>query len=109
MFEFCSPKPTPSPAEIEEELRGLQDVPSCLRQYVEAEPAGKEGGRAVGGGRRWNKDDLGFSSMCIVFLVCAGHEGQEHSPPEMNAGEPKATLETGEEGSSAHTFSLLLL
>lgn len=61
------------------------------------------------GGRRWNKDDLGFSSMCIVFLVCAGHEGQEHSPPEMNAGEPKATLETGEEGSSAHTFSLLLL
>ncbi|NXI04530.1 TEDC2 protein, partial [Pachycephala philippinensis] len=31
--------PTPSPAEIEEEFRGLQDVPSCLRQYVEAEPA----------------------------------------------------------------------
>ncbi|NWH84631.1 TEDC2 protein, partial [Aegithalos caudatus] len=30
---------TPSPAEIEEELRGLQDVPSRLRQYVEAEPA----------------------------------------------------------------------
>ncbi|NXQ44177.1 TEDC2 protein, partial [Catharus fuscescens] len=28
-----------SPAEIEEELRGLQDVPSYLRQYVEAEPA----------------------------------------------------------------------
>ncbi|NXO42270.1 TEDC2 protein, partial [Locustella ochotensis] len=27
------------PAEIEEELRGLQDVPSRLRQYVEAEPA----------------------------------------------------------------------
>ncbi|NXC11244.1 TEDC2 protein, partial [Orthonyx spaldingii] len=27
------------PAEIEEELRGLQDVPSHLRQYVEAEPA----------------------------------------------------------------------
>ncbi|XP_039587813.1 tubulin epsilon and delta complex protein 2 [Passer montanus] len=38
-FEFCSPKLTPSPAEIEEELRGLQDVPSHLRQYVEAEPA----------------------------------------------------------------------
>ncbi|XP_041264914.1 tubulin epsilon and delta complex protein 2 [Onychostruthus taczanowskii] len=38
-FEFCSPKLTPSPAEIEEELRGLQDVPSRLRQYVEAEPA----------------------------------------------------------------------
>ncbi|KFO65671.1 Uncharacterized protein C16orf59, partial [Corvus brachyrhynchos] len=36
---FCSPKPMPSPAEIEEELRGLQDVPSRLRQYVEAEPA----------------------------------------------------------------------
>ncbi|NWV91082.1 TEDC2 protein, partial [Machaerirhynchus nigripectus] len=30
---------TPSPAEIEEELRSLQDVPSRLRQYVEAEPA----------------------------------------------------------------------
>ncbi|NXQ25356.1 TEDC2 protein, partial [Alaudala cheleensis] len=30
---------TPSPAEIEEQLRGLQDVPSCLRQYMEAEPA----------------------------------------------------------------------
>ncbi|NXY62973.1 TEDC2 protein, partial [Callaeas wilsoni] len=36
---FCSPKPTSSPAEIEEELRGLQDVSSRLRQYVEAEPA----------------------------------------------------------------------
>ncbi|XP_014744046.1 PREDICTED: uncharacterized protein C16orf59 homolog [Sturnus vulgaris] len=36
---FCSPKLTPSPAEIEEELRGLQDVPSHLRQYVEAESA----------------------------------------------------------------------
>ncbi|NXC59247.1 TEDC2 protein, partial [Aleadryas rufinucha] len=31
--------PMPSPAEIEEGLRGVQDVPSCLRQYVEAEPA----------------------------------------------------------------------
>ncbi|KAM4892214.1 tubulin epsilon and delta complex protein 2 [Sylvia borin] len=36
---FCSPKLTPSPAEIEEELRGLQDVPSRLRQCVEAESA----------------------------------------------------------------------
>ncbi|XP_023792200.1 uncharacterized protein C16orf59 homolog [Cyanistes caeruleus] len=35
---FCSPKLSLSPAEIEEELRGLQDVPSRLRQYVEAEP-----------------------------------------------------------------------
>ncbi|XP_015498622.1 tubulin epsilon and delta complex protein 2 [Parus major] len=35
---FCSPKLSLSPAEIEEELRGLQDVPSHLRQYVEAEP-----------------------------------------------------------------------
>ncbi|NWW71633.1 TEDC2 protein, partial [Climacteris rufus] len=34
----CS-APIPSPAEIEEELRVLQDVPSHLRQYVEAEPA----------------------------------------------------------------------
>ncbi|NWI44986.1 TEDC2 protein, partial [Picathartes gymnocephalus] len=32
-------RPIPSPAEIEEELRGLQDVPSRLKQYVEAEPA----------------------------------------------------------------------
>ncbi|NWV59783.1 TEDC2 protein, partial [Malurus elegans] len=32
-------RPTPSPAEIEEDLRDLQDIPSCLRQYVEAEPA----------------------------------------------------------------------
>lgn len=31
-----------SPAEIEEELKVLQDVPSLLSQYVEAEPAGKE-------------------------------------------------------------------
>ncbi|NXY09740.1 TEDC2 protein, partial [Pteruthius melanotis] len=31
-------RPTPSPAEIEEELRGLQDVLSHLRQYVEDEP-----------------------------------------------------------------------
>ncbi|NWV29822.1 TEDC2 protein, partial [Origma solitaria] len=30
---------TPSPAEIEDELRGLQDVSFCLRQYVKAEPA----------------------------------------------------------------------
>ncbi|NXY18641.1 TEDC2 protein, partial [Atrichornis clamosus] len=31
--------PTPSPVEIEEELRVLQDVSSHLRQYMEAEPA----------------------------------------------------------------------
>ncbi|XP_050173786.1 tubulin epsilon and delta complex protein 2 [Myiozetetes cayanensis] len=36
---FCSPKAAFSPAEIEEELRLLQDVPSRLRQYVEAETA----------------------------------------------------------------------
>ncbi|XP_027745397.1 tubulin epsilon and delta complex protein 2 [Empidonax traillii] len=36
---FCSPKADFSPAEIEEELRVLQDVPSRLRQYVEAETA----------------------------------------------------------------------
>ncbi|KFQ00545.1 Uncharacterized protein C16orf59, partial [Leptosomus discolor] len=39
---FCSPLPAFSPAEIEEELKVLQDVPSLLSQYVEAEPAGKE-------------------------------------------------------------------
>ncbi|XP_054667544.1 tubulin epsilon and delta complex protein 2 isoform X1 [Grus americana] len=36
---FCSPMPAFSPAEIEEELKALQDVPSLLSQYVEAEPA----------------------------------------------------------------------
>ncbi|XP_027521625.1 tubulin epsilon and delta complex protein 2 [Corapipo altera] len=36
---FCSPKADFSPAEIEEELRVLQDVRSHLRQYVEAETA----------------------------------------------------------------------
>ncbi|KFV43811.1 Uncharacterized protein C16orf59, partial [Tyto alba] len=36
---FCSPMPAFSPAEIEEELKVLQDVPSLLSQYVEAEPA----------------------------------------------------------------------
>uniref|UniRef100_A0A8C8A6E1 TEDC2 protein n=1 Tax=Otus sunia TaxID=257818 RepID=A0A8C8A6E1_9STRI len=36
---FCSPMPAFSPAEIEEELKVLQDVPSLLCQYVEAEPA----------------------------------------------------------------------
>ncbi|NWY62373.1 TEDC2 protein, partial [Chionis minor] len=36
---FCSPTPAFSPAEIEEELKALQDVPSLLSQYVEAEPA----------------------------------------------------------------------
>lgn len=33
--------PAFSPAEIEEELKVLQDVPSLLSQRVEAEPAGK--------------------------------------------------------------------
>ncbi|XP_065539679.1 tubulin epsilon and delta complex protein 2 isoform X1 [Lathamus discolor] len=36
---FCSPRPAFSPAEIEEELKVLQDVPSLLSQYVEAELA----------------------------------------------------------------------
>ncbi|XP_074741785.1 tubulin epsilon and delta complex protein 2 isoform X1 [Strix uralensis] len=36
---FCSPMPAFSPAEIEEELKVLQDVPSLLSQHVEAEPA----------------------------------------------------------------------
>ncbi|NWQ93386.1 TEDC2 protein, partial [Burhinus bistriatus] len=36
---FCSPMPAFSPAEIEEELKVLQDAPSLLSQYVEAEPA----------------------------------------------------------------------
>ncbi|KFQ79364.1 Uncharacterized protein C16orf59, partial [Phaethon lepturus] len=39
---FCSPMPAFSPAEIEEELKVLQDVTCLLSQYVEAEPAGKE-------------------------------------------------------------------
>ncbi|XP_048817611.1 tubulin epsilon and delta complex protein 2 [Lagopus muta] len=36
---FCSPMSTLSPAEIEEELKALQDVPSRLSLYVEAESA----------------------------------------------------------------------
>ncbi|NWJ09259.1 TEDC2 protein, partial [Crypturellus undulatus] len=36
---FCSPLPAFSPAEIEEEIKVLQDVPSLLSQSVEAEPA----------------------------------------------------------------------
>ncbi|XP_074915467.1 tubulin epsilon and delta complex protein 2 [Buteo buteo] len=36
---FCSTMLAFSPAEIEEELKVLQDVPSLLSQYVEAEPA----------------------------------------------------------------------
>ncbi|XP_068276142.1 tubulin epsilon and delta complex protein 2 [Nyctibius grandis] len=36
---FCSPMPAFSPAEIEEDLKVLQDVPSLLSQYVEAERA----------------------------------------------------------------------
>ncbi|KFU95234.1 Uncharacterized protein C16orf59, partial [Chaetura pelagica] len=39
---FCSLAPALSPAEIEEELKVLQDVPSLLSQYVKAECAGKE-------------------------------------------------------------------
>ncbi|NWH57810.1 TEDC2 protein, partial [Geococcyx californianus] len=35
---FYSPVPAFSPAEIEEELQVLQDVPSLLSQYVQAEP-----------------------------------------------------------------------
>ncbi|NWI20404.1 TEDC2 protein, partial [Crypturellus soui] len=36
---FCSPLPAFSPAEIEEEIKVLQDVPSLLSRSVEAEPA----------------------------------------------------------------------
>ncbi|XP_010182250.1 PREDICTED: uncharacterized protein C16orf59 homolog, partial [Mesitornis unicolor] len=39
LFEFRSPMPAVSPAEIEEELKVLRDVPSLLSQYVETEPA----------------------------------------------------------------------
>ncbi|KFV47232.1 Uncharacterized protein C16orf59, partial [Gavia stellata] len=46
---FCSSMPAFSPAEIEEELKVLQDVPSLLSHYVEAEPAGKEEKREVEG------------------------------------------------------------
>ncbi|KFV13625.1 Uncharacterized protein C16orf59, partial [Pterocles gutturalis] len=46
---FCSPVPAFSPAEIEQELKVLQDVPSLLSQYVEAELAGKETKRRVEG------------------------------------------------------------
>ncbi|NWZ55928.1 TEDC2 protein, partial [Haliaeetus albicilla] len=38
-FLSSPPPSTSTPAEIEEELKVLQDVPSLLSQYVEAEPA----------------------------------------------------------------------
>lgn len=47
--------PAFSPAEIEEELKVLQDVPSLLSQYVEAEPAGKEREKKGGGGGEWRE------------------------------------------------------
>lgn len=81
LFEFCSPTPALSPAEIEEELKVLQDVPSLLSQYVEAEPAGKKKGkwgrRAEGGVRMIL---VGSNSMHLLLLVCARHEGQGQEP-----------------------------
>lgn len=43
------------------------------------------------------------------FLVCAGHEGWEHSLPEMKAGEPKATLEAIWGRRCSHLFSASLV
>lgn len=54
--------PTFSPAEIEEELKALQDVPSLLSHYVGVEPAGKEKVKGSGGSRRWIS--VGSSAMC---------------------------------------------
>lgn len=87
-----------SPAEIEEELKVLQDVPSLLSQYVEAEPAGKgKKKRGVEGAESGIRMiSVGSSFMCLVFLAHAGHEGQEHSLLQMRAGEPKATLDGGD-------------
>lgn len=71
LLEFCSPMPALSPAEIEEELKVLQDVPSLLRQYVEAETAGKKnwkwGTRAEDGVRMiW----VGSPIPCIFCSWC---------------------------------------
>jgi len=60
LFEFCSPTPTLSPAEIEKELKALQDVPSRLSLYVEAESAGKKE-KSGEEGRGWSRD--GFSGF----------------------------------------------
>lgn len=60
--------PAFSPAEIEEELKALQDVPSLLSQYVEAEPAGKEKRGVEGAAGAIRMISVGSSSMCLVFL-----------------------------------------
>jgi len=105
--------PAFSPAEIEEELKVLQDVPSLLSQYVEAEPAGKEGEKQKGGLERAaggvRMISVGSGSMCLVLLACAGHEGQEPSLPKMRAGEPKAFLETVVCGGKVSVCSYLLV
>lgn len=46
-----------------------------------------------------------------MFLGCAGHEGQEHSLPEMKAGEPEAILEAVWRGrfQCSHFFSASLV
>lgn len=95
LFEFCSPVLAFSPAEIEEELKVLQDVPSILSQCVEAELAGeaeKRGVQGADGGIR--VISVGSSSMCLVFLACAEHEEQAHALPKTRAGEPQAAPET---------------
>lgn len=81
LFEFCSPMPALSPAEIEEELKVLQDVPSLLRQYVEAEPAGKKNGKQERRAEHGVRIILvGSNSMHILLLVCDRHQGQGQEP-----------------------------
>nr|XP_047920978.1 tubulin epsilon and delta complex protein 2 [Anser cygnoides] len=65
LFEFCSPTPALSPAEIEEELKVLQDVPSLLSRYVEAEPA------AVESQMRLHPDCAGDVGNCCPTCVPA--------------------------------------
>lgn len=60
LFEFHSPMSTLSPAEIEEELKALQDVPSRLSLYVEAESAGTKE-KSGEEGRGWSRG--GFSGF----------------------------------------------
>lgn len=95
LFEFCSPVPAFSPAEIEEELKVLQDVPFLLSRCVEAEPAGEAEKRRVEGAEGGIRViSVGASSMCLVFLARGGREEQGPALPKTRAGELQTALET---------------
>lgn len=76
---------TLSPAEIEEELKALQDVPSRLSLYVEAESAGTKE-KSGEEGRGWSRGGFsGFQFHVSGALACATQDGWEPSLPHMRA------------------------